>query len=188
MMDTVNNTALSATGASGPVTPSTPPRPAVLRHLEPAAVRITCEAGVLCVTVSGEPPYRKARILRMAPLTSPERYFSLRDETDWEIGVLRGLEGLDDDSRRLAEAEIARRYVLPRILRIRRSRERFEIVEWEVETDRGRRRVLTRDLRQSLLEPTPGRCILTDVDGNRYDVPDISVLDEHSRSLLLEHL
>ena len=187
-MNDVTSITQNNVGTSSAVAPSTPPRPAVLRHLEPAAVRITCEAGVLCVTVSGEPPYRKVRILRVAPLTSPERYFSLRDEADWEIGVLRGLKGLDDGSRRLAEAEIARRYVLPRILRIRKSRERFEIVEWDVETDRGRRRVLTRDLRQSLLEPTPGRCILTDVDGNRYDVPDISALDEHSRSLLLEHL
>ncbi len=187
MSDTTPETVPDTTADKGAAA-TPPPRPAVLRHLDPATVRITREAGALCVTVSGEPPYRKARILRVAPLTSPERYFSLRDETDWEIGVLRGLEELDDDSRCLAEAEIARRYVLPRILRIRKSRERFEIVEWEVETDRGGRRILTRDLRQSLLEPTPGRCVLTDVDGNRYDVPDISALDEHSRALLLEHL
>ncbi|MCX7935279.1 MAG: DUF1854 domain-containing protein, partial [Planctomycetota bacterium] len=110
------------------------------------------------------------------------------DGSDKEVGMLRRLEDLDAESRAAVAAELARRYFLPVIRRIVKCRERFESVEWEVETDRGLTRFATRLSRQEALQPTPGRYILVDVDGNRYDIPDYRRLDGRSQALLLRYL
>jgi hypothetical protein len=61
-------------------------------------------------------------------------------------------------------------------------------VEWEVETDRGTCTFTMRSPRENVWQPSPGRYLLSDVDGNRYDVRDLSALDPTSQALLLQHL
>jgi hypothetical protein len=95
---------------------------------------------------------------------------------------------LPPDQRRLLDEELARRYVMPVIRSILAVKDRLGTVEWEVDTDRGRRRFATRDLREAVVRPAPERYILPDVEGNRYDVPDVRALDARSREWLLRHV
>jgi hypothetical protein len=104
------------------------------------------------------------------------------------MGVIVEPAKLDPDSRKIVEEEMHRRYVVPVVRRLLWIRERFEIVECKVETDRGVCQFSARNLRESVLHPHPGRYILTDVDGNRYDIPDIKALPLASQVQLLAHL
>ena len=54
-------------------------------------------------------------------------------------------------------------------------------------TNRGPRTFTTRDLRENVIHPMPGRTLLTDVDGNRYDVRDIYALDRTNQAWLLRY-
>ena len=74
------------------------------------------------------------------------------------------------------------------ILRVESAKERFGTVEWTVRTDRGPRSFTTRHLRDEATNPSPGRHLIADVDGGRYDVPDISALDAASQAMLMQHL
>jgi hypothetical protein len=105
-----------------------------------------------------------------------------------EVGVLVDLAELDEESRRLVAEELERRYLVPVIRRVIRIKERFGTVEWEVDTDRGIYRFTTRNMREKVVQPSPGRYLLTDVDENRYDVRDLSVLDSASQAWLMRHL
>ena len=158
------------------------------RWLDPKLCRFYRHGADLCLTIADERTILRAKVLRLFPLTSPGKYFSVYDGSNKEVGMLRNIEDFDAESRAALEADLARRYFLPVICRIINCRERFESVEWEVETDRGITHFTTRLSRQEALQPAPGRYILVDVDGNRYDIPDCTRLDTRSRELLLRYL
>jgi hypothetical protein len=61
-------------------------------------------------------------------------------------------------------------------------------VDWTIETDRGLCRFTTRNLRENVQRPAPGRVILNDVDGNRYDIRNVGDLSRESQELLFRHM
>ena len=159
-----------------------------LRYLDPSQLRFFRRGAILRLTVEGDYSCLRVSILRCFPLSNPSRYLSVRDGAGKEIGIIADPEKLDPDNRALVEEEIARRYLLPVILTIHAAKERFGSVDWKVATDRGDRSFSTANLRESVVTPARGRYILTDVDGNRYDVPCVGRLDPSSRSTLLRNL
>jgi hypothetical protein len=185
-------------------TPATPEAPAVpatpadaaatvteaagLCYLDPARVRFTRAGARIDVRVGDRPPVANVSVLRAFPLSEPDRYLSVRNEKNEELGLIVEPERLDPDSRAIIAAELQRRYVTPVIRRIVSIRERFEIIECQVETDRGLCQFSARNLRESVIRPGPGRYILTDVDGNRFDLPDLQALPPASQAQLLAHL
>jgi hypothetical protein len=74
------------------------------------------------------------------------------------------------------------------IRRIRRIKERFGTLDWEVDTDRGAWSFTTRNLRENTSKPSPGRYIISDVDGNRYDLPNLADLDAASQTMIMRFL
>jgi hypothetical protein len=168
--------------------PATVTEAAALRYLDPARVRFSRTGARVDVVIDAAAPIENVALFRAFPLSGPERYVSVRNEKNEEMGVIVEPAKLDPDSRKIVEEEMHRRYVVPVVRRLLWIRERFEIVECKVETDRGVCQFSARNLRESVLHPHPGRYILTDVDGNRYDIPDIKALPLASQVQLLAHL
>jgi hypothetical protein len=136
-----------------------------------------------------EPPvlvfdWREVSLVRLFPLSEPERWVAVITHDGREVGILLDVAELPPDAREAAREELRRRYMVPEIRRIVSVRERYDLVEWMVETDRGQVTFLTRNLREQVKRPFPHRLVLMDVEGNRYDVPDIEALDPESRHLL----
>jgi len=172
---------------------ATPPAATVtetagLRYLDPARVRFTRAAARIDVSIAGAAPVTNVTVFRAFPLSSPDRFLSIRNEKNEELGLLADPAPLDPASRKIVEEELRRRYVLPVVRRVIQIRERFEILECRVETDRGACQFSIRNLRENALRPQPNRYILTDVDGNRFDIPDLRELPLASQALLLAHL
>lgn len=160
-----------------------------LRFLDPAKLRFARKGAALVLTVEGDAkPYEQVTVIRSLPLSHPDRFWSVRHEKNQEVGVIVMPRDLPAEQRELLDAEMRRRYMMPVILAIREIRERFETLDWSVDTDRGAWRFTTRQLRDTLLHPAPGRYILTDVEGNRFDVPDAAVLPPESQKLLQQFL
>lgn len=103
------------------------------------------------------------------------------DGYDTVIGE-RGVQRLDPASRALAEEELARRYLAPRIVRVLRSIVNFGSRYWDVETDRGIRRFIMKDPNKNVFWVTDDHLVLRDTLGNRYEIVSLRALDEASRA------
>lgn len=151
--------------------------------LDPQSVRLRREGQRLEFERDGE--WSEVTLVRLFPLTDAESWISVLDSDGNEVGILLRLGGLTDESRRAASEELERRYLVPEITRILACRAlRHGLMRWAVETDKGRATFITRYLREQIKEPAPTRLSLIDVEGNRYDIPDIGALDPDSRRLL----
>lgn len=158
-----------------------------LVFLDPALLRFHFRGAALCLDNAGKTAER-VRLLRAAPLSMPGGYISVRDRDGKEIGVLRDLSALDRDSREAAQSELYRRYIVPEIRKILGGRKRFDSVELDLDTDRGRRRIATREPLHQAVEVHPGRLLIEDAEDNRYEIRDVSALDPASRKILAENM
>jgi hypothetical protein len=158
-----------------------------LRQLDPKTLRFSRHGAWVRLELD-DITHRTVTIARIFPLTEPNRFLSIRDSANAEIGVLTDPDALDAASRECVLAELHRRYLCPRILRIVKITERFGTVDWSIKTDRGPRQFATRDLRENVVRLAGGRFLISDIEGNRFDVPDIHQLDATSRALLIGQL
>ena len=142
----------------------------------------------LRLTVQEDRSHLKVSVLRAFPLSEPRRFFSVRDGDNKEVGLIVDPAELSDENRKLVHEDLARRYLVPVVKRILTAKERFGTVDWEMETDRGGCKLTTRNLGENVQRPAPGRIILSDVDGNRYDIPNVDELDLKSQQLLFQHM
>jgi hypothetical protein len=158
--------------------------PYLVRYLDPKNLRFVMNGANVQLTVGDEISYLDVQVIRMFPLSEPERYLSVRSNDKQEIGLIPRLADLDAENRRVVLQELERRYLMPVVQRVIDVKERFGIAEWEVETNRGRRIFTMRNMHENIVQLPPARCLLSDVDGNRYDVPDLRQLDASSRAYL----
>ena len=154
------------------------------RILEPKRLRFKKNGSKLKMLIEGEDEHKTISIVPLFPLSESECWVSVLDDEGHELGIIEELGKLDAENRKIILDELRRRYVLPRIHKILSCKEKFELVQWEVETDRGIKEFLSRNFRENIQQPDQNRLILTDVDGNRYDVPDFQSLDKKSQTLL----
>lgn len=159
-----------------------------LRYLEPAKLHFFRAGSTLRLTIEAELSCLSVSVVRLFPLSEPQRYLSVRTSDNKEVGVLRDAAELSAQGRQLVKEELERRYLVPAIQRVITVKERFGTLDWQVQTDRGERQFTTRNLRENMTQPSPNRYLLTDVDGNRYDVLNLNALDAASRSHLMRHL
>lgn len=159
-----------------------------VRFLDPKKLRFFGHGASLRMTLDEECSYLSVTVARLFPLSRPWEYLCVRADSGLEIGVITSLAEVEEQSRRMVEQHLGRRTVVPVIHKILSAKERFGVVEWQVETDRGPRQFTTRNLREQVIQPSPGRFLFSDVDGNRYDVPDVASLDPASRAQLMLHL
>ena len=159
-----------------------------LVFLDTAKLRFLAHGPLLRLTIEDDRSFLRVVIVRSFPLSEPSRYLSVRDGEGKEVGLIVDPAQLRSEDRALVQCELDRRYLVPAVTRIVSARERFGTVEWTMETDRGVVRFTTRNLRENVQRPGPGRIILNDVDGNRYDIVDVDRLTRSSQDLLFRHL
>jgi hypothetical protein len=161
--------------------------------------------------LDGEDEYSEVKIIRIFPISDPWHFICFKgieigaekgsEETKCdadsshkelkprpkEIGIIRDVRQLEVQSRRFLEQELEMIYFTPKITCINRIKSERGIHQWDVETDRGSR-ILEIRHRENLRIIPPGRVIIKDVDGNRFEIPDYRKLNAKSRSLLEKHL
>ncbi len=155
-----------------------------MEYLDARGCCFTKRGDALVLTVENDRSYLKVRAVRAFPLSELNEFIGLMDAISGrEIGMLRNLRDLDGPTRQLIQHEIDKRYFIPKIRRIIQAKKEFGTVYWDVETDRGDRQFVMRGIRDSVHEIEPGRFLVNDVDGNRFEVPQIGELDTRSQAL-----
>src|SRR6185369_4507707 len=131
----------------------------LLRLFQPGEIKLTSQGVKLTLAIKDEVPIHNVNIKRLFPLTQPDRYCSVRDDNGKEIGVISRISALDTDSQRVISEALDRTYLMPVVMRIEVVKERFGTVEWAVETTRGPRKFTMRNLRENIVQPSPGRYV-----------------------------
>lgn len=125
-----------------------------------------------------------AKLKRVFPLSATDQYFSIQDVDDKELAILKSKEGLEADSLAILEAELDRRYYSPQITRIKDLKIVPGMLSFDVETNRGDTVFFVRNWRESSHEIETFRWHITSVDGQRFEIPDLNLLDRRSQSLV----
>ena len=113
------------------------------------------------------------------PFTDPGRYISVREagEKAPEIGVIRDLEkDLDAECVKMIKEQLAVRYFTPVITKIYNIKEEHGFAYWDVETKQGRCRFTIRMNSNSVIYLDDVRLLITDLDENRFEIPDFTRL------------
>ncbi len=153
--------------------------------LDPADVKLhTNAAWGLCLTLGAERSWLGVRVVRAFPLSHAQEYLAFLNRKNDEIGTVRSLAGLELASRRLAEAELANRYLVNAVQEVHSLRSEGDTLYFDVFTPRGRREFVVRANRETVVRLANGRVLLVDVDGNRFEVPAVEKLDAASQAVL----
>ncbi len=160
-----------------------------LRFFEADKLRFSLpeNAARLRVEVVDEYCLIDAIIRRPFPMSRPSSFLSIQNSKGEEVGMIRSLDDLDNESRKLVEREMDRRYFTPKILQLKSLKQEGGMWTFEVSTSRGPCTFYVRNWRDSSHEMAPGRFIIQSVDGQRFEVPDFDALDQKSQ-ILIEQL
>jgi hypothetical protein len=153
--------------------------------MQPSSLKLFYEPkDRLRMTVGDEKSYVSVKPAWSAPLSHPNQYLALLDGTGQEIVTIKDLEQLPSDSLSAVKEELGRRYLTAEIWAIESARSEFGATYWTVETDRGRRDFVTQSLQENAQWLGEGHLLLVDVDGNRFEIPNVAHLDGRSRQLV----
>jgi hypothetical protein len=158
-----------------------------LRVLQPADVRLVRSSpndARVRLTIRDERSYISVTVSRAFPFSKPTEYVGFQDGAGADIGIMPSIEGIDDESQAIIDEEMHRRYFTPCVTKVFLVTEMQGTVTWEVDTNRGHRRFVVRNIRDNAYSLGQGRIMLTDSEGNRYFFPDIMNLGRRAYEVL----
>lgn len=152
-------------------------------YLTPETASFSERGGMLSLTVSTdgeEKKYDRVFLYRNFPFELPEEYVSVLDRDENEIGMIRSVSDFDAETAEMIRRELNRRYHVFTIKKIISLNERYGYSYWKTEDCDGEREFTVQDTYKSITKITDDRIYVTDVDGNRYEIPSLSGLDKKS--------
>ena len=122
--------------------------------------------------------YPRVAIHRCFPHSDPTHYISVREvENDGkEIGLIEDLSLLPKEVQEMLNEQMELRYFSPKILKIHDIKAEYGYSYWDVTTDRGRCRFTARMGGGSVYSIGKDRYLVNDLDGNRFEIPNITLL------------
>lgn len=130
--------------------------------------------------------YSRVGIYLTFPLTNPEEFISIReaDEKAKEIGIIEKLSALAPEQQEIIREQIKLRYFMPVITKVLDIKDEYGYAYWYVATDFGTCRFTTQISGDAVVTLNDCRLLITDIDGNRYEIPDFNQLHITERKKL----
>lgn len=149
------------------------------------AVFTRTEGGFLALK-TGDKEYDRVGIYLTFPLTNPEEFISVResDEKAKEIGIIQSIKALKKEEQDMVREQIRLRYFLPVIRKVLEVKDEYGYAYWHVLTDFGACRFTTHMGGDAVVNIGGSRYQITDIDGNRYELPDLYALSVMERKKL----
>lgn len=132
----------------------------------------------MILTLRGVRTWLGVRIVRAFPLSERSEYFTFLNRRNDEIGTIRSLQDLEPASRRLAETEIEKRYLVNVIQAIHSLRCDGDTLYLDVSCQRGQRECVVKATRETVMRLRDARLVIVDVDGNRFEINDMRRLSK----------
>jgi hypothetical protein len=131
-------------------------------------------------------------VIRTFPASHPEAYLSVRgwDEAgdEIEIGMIRSLEDWPAEDRHVVRTSLSRGSLIRVIHRVHEVRLVHGYLDFDVDTDAGRRGFTTRWTQSQAFDFGTGGKMLVDTDENRWVIPVVESLPEPDRERFLHYV
>ena len=159
------------------------PDPTQVREITPENSRFEETPGrMLDVTVDGD-LYERVQVHASFPHTDPSHYISIRTSENKEVGMIRDLAAFSQEQAALIDWQMKVRYFAPEIVHIVSVKEEFGYTYVVAETTAGECRFTFRGS-GGIIHPTENKYLITDVDGNRFVIPDVTKLPPRDYKLI----
>lgn len=123
---------------------------------------------------------QRAFLCRQFPFEMQWEFISVMNDEQQEIGIIRSLDLFEGETRELLRLELERRYYAPVIKSIGQVKERYGFSYWKVTTEEGEISFTLHDTFRSIIHAEEKRLVILDVDGNRFEIPNVDALDRKS--------
>ena len=126
-----------------------------------------------------EKHYDRVQVFRTFPFTGKDLFISIReaDEKAKEIGVIYDLnKDVEKETREMLLEQMALRYFTPIITKIKNVKEEYGFAYFDVDTDHGACKFAIHMSGNAVIHLTDTRLLITDLDENRFEIPDIRKL------------
>ncbi len=135
------------------------------------------DGGFVSVRI-GDEFYPRVQVVRMFPFSDPEKYISIRtpDEHSKEIGIIEDMKNVTKETAQMLTEQINLRYFTPIITKIVNIKEEYGYAYFEVVTDRGACRFTINMGGHAVVHLSETRILISDIDENRFEIPDIMKL------------
>ena len=135
---------------------------------------------------TGDEEYERIHVVRMFPFTDPGHYISIRtpDENSKEIGIIKDINEVSADVRSMLEEQMNLRYFTPVITKIINIKDEYGYAYFDVVTDRGACRFTINIGGSAVVHLSDTRILISDIDENRFEIPDIMKLTVGERKKL----
>ena len=143
------------------------------------------EGGFLALKLENK-EYDRVGVYLTFPLTNPEEFISIRetDEKAKEIGIIQNLKDMKKDVQEMIREQVRLRYFMPVIRKVMDVKDEYGYAYWHVMTDFGTCRFTTHMGGDAVINIGGARYQITDIDGNRYELPDLYALTVMERKKL----
>ena len=134
--------------------------------------------------------YLRVKFIRLFPFSDPNRFISVRDssQNDMEIGVIENLDFIDEKQRTLIEEQLDLYYFTPIITKVLGVKDEYGYAYFHVMTDHGECKFTINMGANAVTKLSAERLIITDIDGNRFEikcVTELSVKEQRKLDLFL---
>jgi len=138
------------------------------------------------------PAARGVFVLRTFPASHPESYLSVRgweeDGEEVELGMIRTLADWDEAGRTIVLEALRRSALVRRIDRVHAVRLAHGYLDFDVETDVGRRGFTTRWTQSQAVDFGDEGKLLLDTEENRWVIPRVDALPKADRERFLQYV
>ena len=134
----------------------------------------------------GDEEYNRIQVVRMFPFTDPTHYISIRtsDENSKEIGIIRDMKDVSKETAKMLNEQMNLRYFTPIITKIINIKDEYGYAYFDVVTDRGACRFTINIGGSAVVHLSDTRILISDIDENRFEIPDVLKLSIGERKKL----
>ena len=125
---------------------------------------------------------------RLFPVTGSDMYISLLDENGKEKAIIRSLNTLMPDSKKVIEEALGEYYFTPKVTCINGIVDKFGILNLDVMTDKGRVEFAIKNRHYDIKKIYDNRILIRDRNDNRYEIEDYTKLDSRSMKMLYQYI
>lgn len=156
-----------------------------LRLLKPSELNFAREESGYLTLIYNEKTYEQVSLTRLQPFYELDTHISVsfkNNDNEWlEIGIISDLNEMSAEQREICLNYLSFRYFVPEITKVISIRDnRMGYLFVEAETTAGKKRLSVNDWWANFRLNSHGMLTVTDADGNKYYVPDLTKLDKKS--------
>lgn len=143
------------------------------------------EGGFISLDFDGK-HYDRVAVIRLFPFTDPDKYISIRTtgDTNREIGVIEDMAAMTEDVKEMLHSQLLLHYFTPVIQKVIDIKDEYGYAYFHVLTDRGECKFTINMGGNAVVRLSDSRLLISDIDENRFEIPDVFALSQKEQRKL----